>query len=265
MCLSCFKTKYILLPALLVTLILCGCSMNSFVIDPSFIPEVIDKIPATVNKVVRSIQLIDPNNPIPLYFVHREPAWLDPGKFNSRPLIPPHPMTVIVELAGWHAPIFCGTVHAYLNGEEIPISFDPSTNLAMADLPLLEPGPHMFSIRTIGHPGFWAAKSYEFDIMKRPPTIQAGWEDSTHMIITISPSYPGWVLEPPNAFYLANTDNFIIEFEHMFGDHMFKATLDHVFVIPDGIDPRDYNPNFLLVYNGLLGYQEILIYPYFEL
>jgi len=265
MCLYCFKTKYLLLLLLFITPILGGCSMNNFVIDPSFIPEIIDEMPAAVDRVIRSIQSIDPNNPIPLYFVHREPAWLDTSRSNSRPLIPPHPMTVIVELAGWHTPIFSGTVHAYLDAEEIPVSFDQSTNLAIANLPLLEPGPHMFAIRTIGHPGFWASTSYEFDIMRNPPTFQAGWEDATHMIITVSPSYPGWVLESPNAFFLANTDNFIIEFEHMFGDSMFKATLDHAFVIPEGIDPRDYNPNFLLVYNGLLGHQEVVIYPYFEL
>ena len=249
----------------LITLILGGCSMNNFVLDPTIINGVIDEMPATVNKVVRSIQAIDPSNPIPLYFVHREPAWLDLSKFNSRPIIPPHPMTVIVELAGWQAPIFSGTVHAHLDAEEIPIVFDPSTNLAMVNLPLLEPGPHMFTVRTTGHPGFWAATSYEFDIMKRPPRIQAGWEDPTNMIITISPSYPGWVLESPDAFSLANTDNFIVNFEHMHGDHMFRATLDHAFVIPEGIDPRDYDPNFLLVYDGLLGHQEIVIYPYFEL
>ncbi len=44
---------------LLAALILGGCSMNSFVIDPSLIPDALDEVPIAVDRVVRSVQAID--------------------------------------------------------------------------------------------------------------------------------------------------------------------------------------------------------------
>jgi len=233
-----------------------GCSGGGVNLENPITPPIDEKPSSPPTFRAPDIEPIDPSNPIPLYFVHKSPKWMSTDKFNNNPLIPQIPVKLTCILAGFQAGEFSGKIKAHLDTEEINAYFDPITKEVTVGFGSLKVGRHYLSIRTVGHPGFWGAKSYEFEVVDEPPDFTVGWENEYNLIVEFAKPLPHWKMESPNTYRLTGADNGITKIDAFISNQIFRITLDSPLTHPKDIDPSNLTEDIKVTYNGLLGYKE---------
>jgi len=202
-----------------------------------------------------NIEPIDPANPLPLFFIHNAPIWMQTDEFNNNPLIPPIPVELSCTLAGFQADKFQGKIQAYLDGSEIDSSFDPATMEVRVKFGPLFIGPHYLVVRTIGHPGFFASNSYSFEVVDSPPDFSIGWEDG-HLILEFTKPIPHWELESENSFSMEGFDASAIDVKSLVSNQIFRVDFNSPLPHPKDIDAYQLSQDIKVIYNGFLGFKE---------
>ncbi len=177
-------------------------------------------------------------------------------EFNQNPLIPTVPVKLTCILAGFMSDDFSAKVKAYLDTEEINAYFNAATKEVTVGFGPLNAGRHNLSIRTIGHPGFWGATSYDFEVVDEPPDFTVGWEDEYHLIVEFAKPMPHWEMESPNAYGMTGVTNSISKFDGFISNRIFRLTLDSPLTHPKNIDAASLPEDIKVTFNSVLGYKE---------